>query len=72
MAATRNKKPLELSERLFIRPNEIRSRYGIGKSTAYAWLRAGRFPPLYRLGPRLSAWRKTDLDKFFGLCENSQ
>jgi len=71
MAPICNKKPHKLAERVFIRPSELQSRYGIAKSTGYAWLREGRFPPIFKLGPRLSAWKRSDLDKFFGLGEDS-
>lgn len=33
----------------------------IGRSTFYAGIRTGRFPPPVRLGPRLAVWRVEDI-----------
>lgn len=57
--------------RLFIRPKEVQSVYGISKSTAYRLMSKGIFPQLVTLSPRCKGWRKSDLDSYFKLCGES-
>jgi prophage regulatory protein len=35
---------------------------GLGRSTIYRWIANGSFPSPVRLGPRVLAWRWSDLD----------
>lgn len=37
---------------------------GIGRSTAWRWVKTGRLPPPIKLGPRVSVWRATDIAAF--------
>ena len=34
----------------------------ISKSTLYAWIKAGSFPPPVLIGPRTAAWRTADVE----------
>lgn len=54
-------------QKVFIRPSEIQSIYGISKSTAYRMMSKGIFPELVALSPRCKGWRKADLDAHFKL-----
>lgn len=36
----------------------------ISRSTLYAWIAAGKFPAPIKLGPRVSAWRASDVMAF--------
>ncbi len=39
-----------------------------GRSTLWAWTKAGKFPKPYRLGPRITAWRHEDIERFLETC----
>lgn len=54
-------------QKVFIRPSEIQSIYGISKSTAYRMMNKGIFPELVTLSTRCKGWRKADLDAHFKL-----
>ncbi|UWQ22401.1 AlpA family transcriptional regulator [Jannaschia sp. W003] len=41
---------------------ELEQMLGISRSTIYAWLKAGRFPPPLRLGERAVGWRASDIE----------
>jgi predicted DNA-binding transcriptional regulator AlpA len=36
----------------------------VSKSTLWAWVKEGRFPPPVKLGPRCTAWRVEDVRSF--------
>jgi predicted DNA-binding transcriptional regulator AlpA len=44
----------------FLRLPEVLALIPVGKSTLYAWIASGRFPPPVKLG-RCSAWRVEDI-----------
>ena len=46
----------------FLRRPEVTSRYGLPRSTLYAWILAGRFPKPIRLGARSVGWSIDELD----------
>lgn len=50
-------------ERL-IRLPEVLSRVGLKRSTWYARLSAGTAPMPVHLGPRVVAWRESEIDEF--------
>jgi len=56
-----------LKNRLFIRPSEIQSVYGISRSTAYRLMALNQFPQLITLSPRCVGWSVSELDAYFGL-----
>lgn len=39
-----------------LRLKQVRTITGLGRSTIYRWMEAGRFPKPVRLGPRSVAW----------------
>jgi prophage regulatory protein len=45
-----------LSSDRLIRQPEVLRRVGISKSTLWAWVGAGMFPPPVKLGPRAVGW----------------
>ena len=47
-----------------LRRQEVEARVGIARSTIYQWVSEGRFPAPLKLGPRLIAWRESDLDRW--------
>ena len=42
----------------------VEDRTGLGKSSVYAGVRAGTFPPPVRLSARAVAWRESDIDQW--------
>ncbi len=46
----------------FIRASEIAARLGVARPTIYGWVEAGRFPPPIHLGPRVTAWIRSEFD----------
>ena len=49
-----------MCDRILRRP-EVEARVGIGRSTIYAWIANGDFPPPVKLGERLVGWRESDV-----------
>ena len=47
-----------------LRVKDVCQRLRIGRSTLYAWLKEGDFPPSIPLGPRIVGWRASDIDKW--------
>lgn len=45
----------------FVRLPVILAVFPVGKSTWWAGVRDGRFPPAVKLGPRTTAWRVEDV-----------
>jgi prophage regulatory protein len=45
----------------YMRVSEVAKVCGIGKSTVWAWQRAGRFPRCHHLSPRIAVWHAEDI-----------
>lgn len=45
----------------FMRLPEVLKLIPVGKSTLWAGVKSGRFPAPVKLGPRVSAWRREDI-----------
>ena len=41
---------------------DLEKKLGISRSTIYAWLKAGTFPPPIKLGQRAIGWRASDIE----------
>ena len=54
--ATPSRKPEKL-----LRLPEVENLVGLGKSSIYAGMKAGTFPPCVRLSARAVAWRESDI-----------
>jgi len=50
-----------MSQKGFLRLNQVLELLPIGKSTFCAGIKSGRFPKPVKLGPRTSAWRREDI-----------
>ena len=51
------------------RRTDLEKRLGISRSTIYAWMKAGAFPPPVKLGQRAIGWRASDIDAWLaGRC----
>jgi prophage regulatory protein len=52
----------ELMQTKMLAVTDIRRIYGIPRPTIYLWVKQGRFPKQYKLGPRKSAWLASDVE----------
>ena len=52
----------DLESKPLLRGRDILVLLGISKATLHRWRGAGRFPKPIRLGPRMLAWRRVDLE----------
>lgn len=43
---------------------EVRTRYSVGNTTVYDWLKTTDFPKPYRIGPKLSRWKLSELEEW--------
>lgn len=50
-----------LPETGFLRLPQILELYPVGKSTWWAGVKNGKYPPTVHLSPRISAWRVEDI-----------
>lgn len=48
----------------FVRPQELAEMIGVCRHTIYQWVRTGKFPEPVKLGPRASAWRVEDIERW--------
>ena len=48
----------------YFRLPNVCARYGLSRSTLYAWIKQGTFPAPLKLGPRASAWALADLEQW--------
>jgi prophage regulatory protein len=46
----------------YLRRSAVCERYGIARSTIYAWMNDGLFPRPVKLGPRMVAWSLEELE----------
>tara|TARA_R110002095_G_scaffold32814_3_gene31373 strand:+ start:395 stop:607 length:213 start_codon:yes stop_codon:yes gene_type:complete len=53
----------------FMRLPEVLTFIPIGKSTWWAGVKSGRFPSPVKLGPRVTAWRREDIQEWISTRE---
>lgn len=49
----------------YVKIAQILKAYPVGRSTLYDWVRSGKFPRPYKIGPRTSAWKVEDVRAVF-------
>lgn len=49
----------------YVKIAQILKAYPVGRSTLYDWVRSGKFPRPYKIGPRSSAWKVEDVRAVF-------
>lgn len=59
MAAKTN--PIQLPAEGFVRLPAVLANIPVSKSTWWAGVASGRYPPSVKLGPRMTAWRVEDI-----------
>ncbi len=47
-----------------LRPKAAAKYLGVAVSTLYRWAAASDFPKPFHLGPRVTGWRKEDIDQW--------
>ena len=50
-------------DEILYRLPEVLSRFLVGRSTWWKGVADGKFPRPVKLGPRVTAWRKSDIDR---------
>jgi prophage regulatory protein len=50
-------------ERLLRLPRVL-ERVGVSRSTAWLWIRQGRFPKPVKIGPNITAWRESEIESW--------
>lgn len=46
----------------FLRLPQVLKLIPVGKSTWWAGIKSGRFPQSYKLGPKVTAWKRSDIE----------
>lgn len=58
-----------LPETGFLRLNQVLSIYPVGKSTWWAGIKSGKYPPSVKIGARATAWRVEDIKSLIEKCK---
>lgn len=45
----------------FMRITEVMRITGLAKSTVWLWVKEGKLPPGYKLSPRITVWRESEI-----------
>lgn len=67
LAGGRNETPNRdraAQEHVFLRLPQVLKAVGVGRSTVWRWCKEGYFPAPVRLGPRVVAWRASDVSEW--------
>jgi len=54
-----------------LRPKEASAYLGVGLSTIWLYAKQGKLSPI-KLSPRVTIFKKSDLDRFIGMSENEK
>lgn len=54
-----------------LRIKDVCKKTGLPRSTIYARIKQGTFPPQLKLGVRASGWRESDLDSWIDQCKSN-
>ena len=55
----------------FLRVKEVAAALGIGVSTWWSWVKAGKAPKGIKLGSRITVWRASEIMALVGRMENA-
>ena len=55
---------MSTESRLYPTDKQVAARYGIGRSTLWAWVKAGTFPNPLKLAEHTTRWRIDDVERF--------
>lgn len=62
MTATQTQTQTQPHPDSFLRVPRITDRMGIGRSSWWAGVKAGKYPPGIKLSPRVTVWRASQID----------
>lgn len=48
----------------FLKDRQVAARLGISRPSLWRWVKDGRFPRPVKLGPAVTRWRLSDIEKF--------
>jgi len=48
----------------YLRVHEVAEMLSVGKSTIWAWCKAGKFPAAIKLGDRVTVWRLSEIEEW--------
>lgn len=48
----------------FLKDRQVAARLGISRPTLWRWVKDGRLPRPVKLGPAVTRWRLSDIEKF--------
>ena len=65
-----SKKSNQLEASPFLRKEGVCKITGCSIATVWRWVKEGRLPKPYKLGPRFTVWKRSELEKFLGLTNN--
>ena len=51
-----------MSKLKFLRVNQLSHDLSMGKSTIWAWVKAGKFPKPIKISPRMTVWSAADVE----------
>lgn len=54
----------------FVRLSELVIIFSCSKATIWRWVKASRFPPPKKLGPRITVWNVAEVRKVLAACMN--
>lgn len=53
----------------FLRAKDIQKLFGISKSTFYQWIREGKLSTGFKLGERMKAWNRAEVERLMKAFE---
>lgn len=61
-AGNENQYQNQVKEEGLLRLPEVLKRFPVSRSTWWAGVKSGKFPQSVKIGPRTTAWRRSDID----------
>lgn len=56
----------DLGELRYLRLRQVLELVPVSRATWWAWVKSGRAPKAIKLGPRVTAWRLSDIKRMLG------
>jgi predicted DNA-binding transcriptional regulator AlpA len=57
-----NENQNQIKEEGFLRLPEVLKRFPVSRSSWWAGVKSGKFPKSVKIGPRTTAWRRSDIE----------
>jgi predicted DNA-binding transcriptional regulator AlpA len=72
MHLNRPEKPIAPPLEGFLRAKDIQRLFGIGKSTFYKWIAEGKLSAGFKLGERIKAWKRSEVENLMKAFETQE